>query len=206
MQMRLKGLCHCRCGLLLILAFFVSPKIEAFAGGRFGRGHLHQSSLAALPDREVQEELVTISTDSFLEAQPDEVLAIVATAANWPSIVLSSTSVSGQTDMPLRQGDAVEEYFGLPPLWSPCVRWVCKAADFKEGVLDVRSSDGVNGLADSCRMLFTVSQKSGGTHLRLDMSYRPCGWLAKIARPFLEIDNTLALKVLLPAEVKRQCS
>lgn len=177
-------------------------EFDTFAGARFGQRCPKISLDASRED--MPPALTTISTDTFLDADPAEVLAIVATASSWPSIVLSSTSVKGQTNRPLRPGDSVEEYFGVPPLWSPCVQWTCKSCDFKKGILDVQSSDGVDGLADSCRMLFTAREEAGGTRLRLDMSYRPRGWLAKLARPLLELDNTLALRVLLPSKVKSQ--
>lgn len=157
-------------------------------------------------ERKSSPEVVTIASEVFLDsADPVEVLRLVSTAVNWPSIVLSSCSVAGQTTAPLAVGDVVREYFGVPLLWTPSVEWTCEAADLAQGIVDVRSASGVAGLADSCRMLFTaVRGKAGGTQLRLEMSYRPLGLLAWLARPLLEADNALALRLLVPKELERQ--
>mmetsp|Transcript_69819 Transcript_69819/g.161517 ORF Transcript_69819/g.161517 Transcript_69819/m.161517 type:complete len:230 (+) Transcript_69819:50-739(+) len=152
------------------------------------------------------EDLTTIVTEVELSSvTPSEALGLVSTASYWPSIVLSSWSVEGQTSLPLARGDTVKECFGVPPLWSPSVEWTCELSDLRSGIVDIRSLLGASGLADNCRMLFTAEQsESGGTKLCLEMSYRSLGLLAWLAQPLLELDNAIALRVLLPLALCRR--
>lgn len=192
--------------LLCVAAAFFYLQQNTFLGVRIAKRCHPTLTVNALPDDRASEGLTTLSTEAVIDAEAADVLATVATASSWPSIVLSSTIVQGQITRPLAAGDIVEEYFGLPPFWAPCVTWTCAACDLENGILDMTSEGGVEGLADRCRMLFTVNQQGNFTQLRLDMSYRPLGLLARLAQPFLEADNMFALRVLLPAEVKRRCS
>lgn len=144
-------------------------------------------------------DVTQLTTEVFLEKEPQEVIEFLMKAANWPDVVISSLGVSGQVSAPLAPGDEVFEYFGVPLLWTPSIRWTCKTADRRRGILSLQSAVGVAGVADDCCMSFQASAlPTGGTRLRLNMSYRPLGLLARIARPLLELDNALALKALLP--------
>ena len=135
---------------------------------------------------------------------PAELHAFLATPANWPQIVLSSHSVAGSVDEPLRLGNSVDEIFGLPPVLPLSVTWTCARTDASAGLLDVRSDSGLAGVASDCRMLFRVSEDTpdsaaDGATVELTMSYVPRSPIAVLAIPALTLDNALALKVLLPA-------
>ena len=142
-----------------------------------------------------------------------EVLDFLATPSNWPKIVLSSSDVEriAPTDVnqPLRPGNRVAEIFGLPPLLPLSVEWVCRSNTYP--VLDVVSSNGVTGIASDCRMLFIVrdvvakatsqSDDVSAVVVDLEMSFTPSSLLAVMVVPLLVLDNTLALKGLLPRAI-----
>lgn len=129
----------------------------------------------------------------------------LATPANWPDVVASSVGVEGPTTQkPLTRGASVDELFGLPPILPLSVTWTCAAADERSGVLDVRSPDGLAGVASDCRMLFDVRDDADGAVVDLEMSYEPVGLLATLAAPVLVVDNFLALNVLLQSAVRRR--
>lgn len=148
-------------------------------------------------------ELIRLSTRGRVPQISARALhAFVATPAHWPEIVLSSFGVDGaRAESPLRRGDAVDEIFGLPPVWPLRVTWRCAAADARAGVLDVRSADGVAGIARDCRMRFSVAADGDGAVVDLEMSYRPASPLARLAAPALALDNYIALNALLPRAV-----
>ncbi|KAH8094998.1 hypothetical protein JL720_2267 [Aureococcus anophagefferens] len=105
----------------------------------------------------------------------------LATPANWPDVVASSVGVEGPTTQkPLTRGASVDELFGLPPILPLSVTWTCAAADERSGVLDVRSPDGLEGVASDCRMLFDVRDDADGAVVDLEMSYEPAGLLATL--------------------------
>ena len=55
--------------------------------------------------------------------------AFLATPANWPDFVLSSSSVEGEgVDQPFGPGQTVDEVFGLPPVLPLAVSWECVAS------------------------------------------------------------------------------
>jgi len=78
--------------------------------------------------------------------------------------VLSSHSVKecsfakriNRVDIPLREGDYVQEIFGLPPLLPLTVVWQCVKSDPKGGSLEFYSEDGVPGFANECKMKFNI--------------------------------------------------
>ena len=141
---------------------------------------------------------LTLTTRSRIpNAQPQQLQQFLATPANWPRIVLSSVGVEGAaTAAPLRPGAEVDELFGLPPILPLRVKWRCE--DASSNTLDVRSSDGLAGVATDCRMDFSIETDGGATVVDLAMSYEPASPLALLAAPVLIVDNWLALNVLLP--------
>jgi hypothetical protein len=65
---------------------------------------------------------ISLSTKSKLPQTPPDVLyQFLASPANWPKIVASSSSVESNNvvdlTQPLPQGQSVNEIFGLPPLF-----------------------------------------------------------------------------------------
>ena len=163
---------------------------------------------------------ITLRTSSGLlsNIKGKELLDFLATPSNWPDIVLSSSDVEGiaslNVNQPLRPGNRVAEIFGLPPVLPLSVEWVCRSNTYP--VLDVVSSSGVTGVASDCRMLFTVreipttstttsdSPEGTGVVVDLEMSFTPLSLLAILAVPALVVDNTLALKALLPRAINAQ--
>ena len=112
---------------------------------------------------------------------PNNLHAFLATPRNWPDIVLSSVGVEGAAaDAPLKRDGVVDELFGLPPVLPLRVAWRCEATDPNRGLLDVRSADGLAGVAKDCRMLFDVSADGDDASVvELEMSYplpRPHTW------------------------------
>lgn len=118
--------------------------------------------------------------------------------------MLSSWNVEGTTTSPLKRNDGVDEIFGLPPLLPLRVSWTCVESDATKGLLDVRSPDGLKGIASDCRMLFQIDQKMANTvNVDLTMEFEPRNLLGTLAIPVLTIIvNALALKVLLPSVMK----
>lgn len=130
---------------------------------------------------------------------PRDLHNFLATADNWPRIVASSWAVEGASNRPLVQGDVVDEIFGLPPVLPLRVKWTCEKANSEYGLLDVFSASGLSGVAINARMLFMVAaDDSGGSIVDLEMSFEPISPIAMLALPILQLDNALALKVLLP--------
>jgi len=138
-----------------------------------------------------------------------KVYRFLATPANWPNIVPSSFGVvkssSGSDVMaiekPLKRRDSVNEIFGLPPILPLTVRWTCVESDEKKGRLDVRSKQGVDGIATDCRMLFEITEdkENAAVIVDLTMEFEPVNvLLCRLALPILSIDNAIALRVLLP--------
>ena len=76
------------------------------------------------------------------------------------------------------------------------VKWRCEAAG--ANTLDVRSADGLDGVATDCRMDFSIEADGDASVVDLAMSYEPASPLALLAAPVLVVDNWLALNVLLP--------
>jgi len=141
---------------------------------------------------------LTLTTRSRVpNSTPQELQQFLATPANWPRIVLSSVGVEGaSTAAPLRPGAEVDELFGLPPVLPLRVKWRCEAAGANS--LDVRSADGLDGVATDCRMDFSIEADGDASVVDLAMSYEPASPLAVLAAPVLIVDNWLALNVLLP--------
>lgn len=156
-------------------------------------------------------EMITLTTQTRIKGSAEGIQRdFLATPSKWPSFVLSSSSVQDQPaeDKPLRVQDTVKEIFGLPPVLPLSVEWECKENSFNKksqrGVLDVVSAEGLAGVASSCRMLFSVSQYDDETaDVQLEMSFEPKSPLAVLALPALVLDNTIALKVLLPDVIRK---
>ena len=158
----------------------------------------------------------SLKTSCLVKAPPDELFTFIATPTNWPSIVASSHSVrkssirNNNIDKPLMVGDCVEEIFGLPPLLPLTVVWECMVADKENGVLEFYSKDGVPNLAKECSMKFKISSSNNSngtfddTNVDLVMGYQAINPLVFAATPLLNLDNNLALKVLLPLAIERQ--
>ena len=85
-----------------------------------------------------------------------------------------------------------------PTHWLICaqVKWRCE--DASSNTLDVRSADGLAGVATDCRMDFAIEADGDASVVDLAMSYEPASPLALLAAPVLIVDNWLALNVLLP--------
>lgn len=132
-----------------------------------------------------------------------DLLNYVATPTNWPQFVLSSSHVKGVCiDQPLEKGSRVTEFFGLPSILPLRVEWICATNTFP--FLDVISPDGVPGLASDCRMQFRVREATEGVELDLTMSFIPLSPLARLAVPLLILDNTIAVKGLLPLTLQQK--
>ena len=141
---------------------------------------------------------LTLTTRSRVpNSTPQELQQFLATPANWPRIVLSSVGVEGAAPAsPLRPGSEIDELFGLPPVLPLRVKWRCEAAGANS--LDVRSEEGLAGVATDCRMDFSIEADGDASVVDLAMSYEPASPLAVLAAPVLIVDNWLALNVLLP--------
>ncbi|KAK1732833.1 hypothetical protein QTG54_016371, partial [Skeletonema marinoi] len=158
---------------------------------------------------------ISLSTKSKLsQTPPIELYQFLASPANWPKIVASSSSVESPDNTktvdlsrPLRQGQSVNEIFGLPPLFPLSVTWQCVKSvpptNTKKGRLEFYSVNGVPGIATRCKMNFDIDavnrNNNEGSNLVLEMEYEPQSPLALLATPILTVDNALALKVLLPS-------
>lgn len=99
--------------------------------------------------------LIALQTTAAVRGQSAaDVLDLITTPSNWPTIVLSSWSVEGFKGR-LQKGDSVKEVFGLPPVLPLVVEWNCAHAS--SASLDMRSPRGIPGLARDCRMLFEIT-------------------------------------------------
>ena len=160
--------------------------------------HLLASALV-LPMASAAVRLVT--TTSLPGVTPDRVVNYLATPNNWPSLVLSSWSVRGDSvDQPFTVGQTVDEIFGLPPILPLEVRWTCTAAS--DTALVFSSPNGLKGIAENCKMEFEVTADSGGCEVELAMSYDPVSPLATLAQPLLIADNTIAVQLNLPGKLR----
>jgi hypothetical protein len=75
---------------------------------------------------------ISLTTKSKLpQTPPNELYQFLASPANWPKIVASSSSVESSNNnkvdlnRPLPKGQSVDEIFGLPPLFPLSVTWTC---------------------------------------------------------------------------------
>ena len=86
----------------------------------------------------------SLRTKAIIPTNKDAVHDYLATADNWPSIVLSSFAVNGKnTNQPMKKGDVIEEVFGLPPLLPLAVEWKTIDINKKKGVIEVVSPSGI---------------------------------------------------------------
>lgn len=165
----------------------------------------------------------TISSSTTIAGRSVEDLqTFLATPTNWPTIVLSSVGVEeaeavakrrpNPVDRPLKKGERVTEIFGLPPLLPLAVTWTCaENALTRPGrgrtggaSLEFFSAEGLGGVAENCRMRFDIAGADGGEGTQVDMTVEvdPVNPIANLAPLVLQLDNDLALKVLLPRALK----
>ena len=140
---------------------------------------------------------LTLTTRSRIpNAQPQELQKFLATPANWPPASCCPQWASRAPRRRRRCGPEaeVDELFGLPPILPLRVKWRCEATS--ANTLDVRSEDGLNGVATDCRMDFSIEADGDASVVDLAMSYEPASPLALLAAPVLVVDNWLALNVL----------
>ena len=155
---------------------------------------------------------ISLTTKSKLpQTPPNELYQFLASPANWPKIVASSSSVESNNNnnvdltRPLPQGQSVDEIFGLPPLFPLSVTRTCVKSvpptTSRKGRLEFYSENGVPGIASRCKMNFDIDTTTAaeGSNLSLEMEYEPQSPLAVLATPILTVDNALALKVFLPS-------
>jgi len=153
--------------------------------------------------------LQLITKSSIPDISPKQLHSFVATPTNWPRIVASSHSVkkvsSTENDVnrPLKIGERVEELFGLPPLFPLSVTWECVKSDPNDGIIEFFSSSGVPLIANECAMKFKINPSiNGGSDIELQMEFQPHNPIILLSVPFLNLDNDLALKVLLPNAIR----
>lgn len=152
--------------------------------------------------------LIQLRTTSKIHKRTaKQVQQFLATPSNWPQIVLSSWAVKGSSttqQQPLKANDQVDETFGLPPILPLSISWTCIKSNPRRGLLDVRSQQGVSGLACNCRMLFQIDElEQDVVRVDLTVEYEPQNLLGILAIPVLTIDNAIALKILLPIALNR---
>lgn len=150
------------------------------------------------------------SSSTVTNIHQKELHDFLATPTNWPQIVLSSHSVkcpsiryancnNDRVDIPLQEGDCVEEIFGLPPLLPLSVVWRCVKSDPMTGSLQFYSEEGVPGFANQCKMTFDIeSRENNKCTVDLTMEFEPQNPIVPFGIPLLSLDNNLALNVLLP--------
>mmetsp|Transcript_8063 Transcript_8063/g.17477 ORF Transcript_8063/g.17477 Transcript_8063/m.17477 type:complete len:195 (-) Transcript_8063:363-947(-) len=152
------------------------------------------------------------SSATIRNIQRDELHDFLATPTHWPEIVLSSHSVkcppsssNDRIDVPLKEGDAVEEIFGLPPLLPLSVMWKCVKSDKPNGRLEFYSDEGVPGFADRCAMKFDISEYPERKCCSVDlaMEFMPLNPIVPLGIPLLNLDNNLAINVLLPKALEK---
>jgi len=158
--------------------------------------------------------LVILKTSTCIEsATSKEVYNFIATPANWPKIVLSSWEVQGSlVNKPAKRKDPpIQEVFGLPPILPLSVSWTCDQSALSnrngQARLDFRSTEGVQGLASNCRMLFDIQPArgmAGGVNVTLRMEYEPESLFSRLAIPILTVENAIALKIALPNALAQQ--
>lgn len=156
---------------------------------------------------------ITVKTTSILpRTTPEDLHNFLASPGNWPKIVASSHSVDSPNgknlNEPLLVSEEVNEVFGLPPILLLSVSWKCvKSIEPNRkipGSLEFYSQEGVSGFASACQMKFDITELEvesgfGGSEVQLQMEYEPLSPLAVLAVPALIIDNTIALRLLLPS-------
>jgi hypothetical protein len=167
---------------------------------------------------------LTTSSTTIPKITREEMHSFLANPKHWPQIVLSSHSVktpafaTNPVDVPMNVGDYVEEVFGLPPLLPLSVIWKCVKSDpnVDDGTcgLEFYSENGVPRLAKNCKMKFIISEESlslgssgpneMGCQVDLLMEFEPRNPLITAGIPFLNADNNIALKVLLPKAIRKR--
>ena len=111
-------------------------------------------------------QLTSSSTIPYIS--PTNLHNFLATPTNWPQIVLSSHSVkcpsftNNRVDIPLREGDYVEEILGLPPLLPLSVVWKCVSSNVDDGLLEFYSKVVYQDLPMNVK-LFSIYNKYSTT-------------------------------------------
>lgn len=155
---------------------------------------------------------IQLTTRTALPVSAADAHTFLATPSNWPSIVASSRSVKSDThpiSMPMGVGDTIDEVFGLPPIIPLQVRWKCEVSDAANGELAFFSPEGLRNIAKDCRMIFLIKDRKGAENscfVDFTMEYDPVSPIAFFATPVLELDNALAINVLLPKAIRSSIS
>ena len=107
---------------------------------------------------------------------------------------------------PLSIGDSIDEVFGLPPILPLRVTWECVANDENTGSIEFFSSSGLPLIANECRMKFKLTESKRSLDdivVNFEMEYNPKSFIAILATPLLSLDNSFAIRVLLPNVITR---
>lgn len=107
---------------------------------------------------------------------------------------------------PLSIGDSIDEVFGLPPILPLRVTWECVANDENTGSIEFFSSSGLPLIANECRMKFKLTESKRSLDdivVNFEMEYNPKSFIAILASPLLSLDNSFAIRVLLPNVITR---
>merc|ERR1712232_420887 len=138
----------------------------------------------------------------------------LASPENWPKITTSSNSVTIPDGVrqrafdlgkPVPRGGSVEEIFGLPPILAPSVTWKCLQSNARKVSLEFFSEEGLPGVLEKARILYDI-EKSGEetTNVNLNVSFEPTSPFGVLASIALKIENTIAMKLLLPQEISKK--
>ena len=150
---------------------------------------------------------IRLTTSTSLPVSVERAHSFLATPKNWPDFVLSSVAVRGDgVDAPFSPGKIVDEIFGLPPILPLEVSWQCVESEPSKGVLKFAAPQGLANVATDCTMEFAIAPVAGdsaGCTVDLEISYEPTSPIAIAAVPVLNLDNAFAVKVGLPAALRR---
>jgi hypothetical protein len=156
--------------------------------------------------------LTTIATTAKSKLEGPAVLDFLATASNWPAILITSNRVetvggsttpskknktkgTSTTAVPLKRGDSVKEFLGLAGLDLLSVTWNCVESTPTSLVL--RSNEGIQGIAEDCSIQFSVA----GKEVSYVVQYNSVSMLGVLAGPVVAVDGWMSLNVFLPAAV-----
>lgn len=156
---------------------------------------------------------VTISTTSSVqEASVKDVHSFLASPENWPKITTSSNSVtipdeakkSFDLGKPIPLNGLVKEIFGLPPVLAPSVTWKCVQSNERLGRLEFFSDEGLPGVLSNARILYDINGEGEKSSVKLDVSFEPTSVFGVLASIALKIENTIAMKLLLPQQIAKR--
>mmetsp|Transcript_5225 Transcript_5225/g.7149 ORF Transcript_5225/g.7149 Transcript_5225/m.7149 type:complete len:200 (-) Transcript_5225:80-679(-) len=156
---------------------------------------------------------VTLTTTSSVNtASVRDVHNFLASPENWPKITTSSNSVvipedakkSFDLGKPTPVNGLVKEIFGLPPILAPSVTWKCVQSNAKVGRLEFFSEEGLPGVLSDARILYDIKGDGEATSVKLDVSFEPTSPFGVLASIALKVENTIAMKFLLPKEISKK--